>query len=572
MSKPPPEDPAPRSPRSIRPPSNQLAESDGWKSAAQAQRLLHELRVHQIQLEMQNEELRVSRAEVETGLQRYTDLYDFAPIGYLTLSPEGSIRELNLPAARLLGRERSRLVGSRLRTFVVQSARVAFDSWLAKVFLHQDKQTCELVLLRDVQPPLSVEIEAKLSLDGQSARVVVSDITARKSLEEELRQAQKMQVVGQLAGGVAHDFNNILAAMILNLGLLRAHNAPPADAEIALQQLDALAKRASSLTNQLLAFSRLQAMHPRRLELNAALTRLLALLEPLLGEEIECKFHAGAPELWVEADSAMLEQAVTNLCLNARDAMPNGGALSLEAGLVDFDEVSVRADPKSRPGRFVYLQVSDTGSGMSADVLEHLFEPFFTTKDVAKASGLGLASVYGTVQQHQGWLNVESRPGRGATFRIFLPESVPEETAPLPARAALDATKTGETILLVEHEPALLAVAARALTRFGYRVLCATDSRTALALWEQHARVIDLLLTDMRMPRGMNGLALAERLARIKPTLKVIVMSGYSSEMAANGAASLLEFSYLAKPFELETLAAEVRRCLDERQADAEHG
>ncbi|HEY0466492.1 MAG TPA: response regulator [Polyangiaceae bacterium] len=567
MSKPPPEEPGTRSTRP--PPGSQVAESDGWKSAAQAQRLLHELRVHQIELEMQNEELRVSRAEVEHGLQRYTDLYDFAPIGYLTLSAESAIRELNLPAARLLGRERSRLVGTQLRSFVVQGGRVAFDSWLANVFLHQDSQTCELVVLRDTLPPVTVEVEAKLSVDAQSARVVVSDITARKSLEEQLRQAQKMEVFGQLAGGVAHDFNNILAAMLLNLGLLRAHNAPPSDAELALQHLEALAKRASSLTSQLLAFSRLQAMQPRRLEINAALTRVLATLEPLLGEAIISRFHAGASELWVEADSAMLDQAVMNLCLNARDAMPNGGALSLEAGVVDFDAASVRADPKSRPGRFVYVQVSDTGTGISADVLEHLFEPFFTTKDVGKASGLGLASVYGTVQQHRGWLNVESRPGRGATFRIFLPESPPEETAPISARAAFDPTKTGETILLVEDEPALLAVATRALTRLGYRVLSATDGPSALQVWEQHAHVIDLLMTDMRMPLGMNGLVLAERLTRLKPTLKVIIMSGYNAEMAAHGAASQVEFSYLAKPFELGTLAIEVRSCLARPKAGA---
>ena len=572
MSTPPdPEGPDRPARRTTRPPSGEVAESDGWKSAAQAQRLLHELRVHQIELEMQNEELRASRAEVETGLQRYTDLYDFAPIGYLTLSSEGAIRELNLPAARMLGRERSRLVGNRLRMFVAQGARIGFDSWLANVFQHQDKQTCELVLLRDALPPLGVEIEANVSSDGQTARAIVSDITARKALEEELRQAQKMQVVGQLAGGVAHDFNNILAAMILNLGLLRVPNAAQSETETALQQLDALAQRASSLTSQLLAFGRLQAMNPRRLELNGALTRLFEMLERLLGEEISCTFHIGAPELWVEADSAMLDQAVMNLCLNARDAMPNGGKLALEAGLVDFNAASVRADPKSRPGRFVYVQVSDTGSGMSADVLEHLFEPFFTTKDVGKGTGLGLASVYGTVQQHHGWLNVESRPGRGATFRFYLPEAPHGDTAPAATREALTTTKN-ETILLVEDEPALLAVAKRALTRLGYHVLSAADGREALALWEQHASAVDLVLTDMRMPRGMNGLVLAEKLAASKPSLKIIIMSGYSTEMATNGAVGQIEFTYLAKPFELETLAATVRRCLDEPSARAEPG
>jgi signal transduction histidine kinase/CheY-like chemotaxis protein len=562
-------EPVPQPRRLTRPPKNEPTESDGWKSSAQTQRLLHELRVHQIELEMQNEELRVSRAEVEAGLKRYTDLYDFAPVGYLTLSPEGSIRELNLPAARVLGRERSRLIGGRLRSFVSQGTRLAFDSWLVNVFAHQDKCTCEVVLLRDNLPPLSVELEAKLSFDGQSGRAVVTDITSRKLLEEELRQAQKMEVVGQLAGGVAQDFNNILAAMILNLGLLRAAGESPAqgDTEAALHNLDALAKRASSLTSQLLLFSRQQVMQPQRLELNGALTHLLGMLERLLGEEISCSLHPAVPELWVDADLAMLEQAVMNLCLNARDAMPNGGTLTLETSLVTFDAVSSRSDPKSRPGQFVCLRVSDTGCGMNADVLKHLFEPFFSTKEQGQGTGLGLASVYGTVQQHQGWLNVESRPEHGTTFRLYLPRSPKPELSGTQSLAPLDTTGKGETLLLVEDEPALLAIATRALSRLGYRVLPAVDGRQALALWECYASDIDLVLTDMRMPNGMSGLVLAERLWSTKPSLKIIIMSGYSSEMATNGSASRVEFTYLAKPFELDTLAETVRRCLGEAHA-----
>jgi signal transduction histidine kinase/CheY-like chemotaxis protein len=560
--------PQPR--RTTRPPKNEPTESDGWKSSAQTQRLLHELRVHQIELEMQNEELRVSRAEVEAGLKRFTDLYDFAPVGYLTLSPEGSIRELNLPAARVLGRERSRLIGGRLRSFVSQGTRLAFDAWLTNVFAHQEKCTCEVLLLRDNQPPLSVELEAKLSFDGQSGRAVLTDITSRKVLEEELRQAQKMEVVGQLAGGVAHDFNNILAAMILNLGLLRAEVESPAqgetEAEAALHNLDALAKRASSLTSQLLLFGRRQVMQPQRLELNGTLTHLLDMLERLLGEEISCGLHATVPELWVDADLAMLEQAVMNLCLNARDAMPNGGTLTLETSLVSFDAMSSRVDPKSRPGQFVCLRVSDTGCGMNADVLKHLFEPFFTTKELGQGTGLGLASVYGAVQQHHGWLNVESRPEHGTTFRVYLPRSPKPEAIGTPSRATVDTKGKGETLLLVEDEPALLAIATRALSRLGYRVLPAVDGRQALALWECYANDIDLVLTDMRMPNGISGLALAERLWSTKPALKIIIMSGYSSEIATNGSASQVEFTYLAKPFELQTLAETVRRCLSEAQ------
>jgi len=544
------------------PPKGETADASGWKAAAQSQRLLHELRVHQIELEMQNEELRVSRAEVESGLKRYTELYDFAPVGYLTLSAEGLISELNLPAALLLGRERSRILGGRLRTFVANASLAGFDTWLAQVFAGQHKQSCELSLLRDRLPPVYVEIEAALSEDGRVGRAVLVDISARKALEEELRQAQKMEVVGQLAGGVAHDFNNILVAMMLNLGLLRTEIPPLLEGEGALYNLDELAKRAASLTNQLLLFGRRQVLQPQQVELNAALRHLFKMLERLLGEDVMCTFNAGTPELWLEADVTMLEQAVMNLCLNARDAMPNGGALTVETNLVELDAASVSRDSKARPGRFASLRVTDTGCGMTPGVLAQVFEPFFTTKEVGKGSGLGLSSVYGTVAQHQGWLNVESVPAYGSTFTLYLPLADRQGSYPAPSHPIVSPKGKGETILLVEDEPAVLEVSTRVLTRFGYKVLAATDARHAMALAEQHKAEIDLLLTDMRMPGGMNGLALAEKLRARKPSLKVIVMSGYNAEMVTGSPAGVTDFTYLAKPFEIETLADTVRRCL----------
>jgi PAS domain-containing protein len=224
---------------------------EGWKSAAQTQRLLHELRVHQVELEMQNEELRVSRADVEVGLKRYTELYDFAPVGYVTLSPEGSLRELNLPAARLLGRERSRLVGGRLRSFVSPATLPAFDSWLANLFAQRETQTCDVVLLRDDRPPVSVRLEARLSFDGQSGRAVLTDISARKAIVEELGRVQKLELGDQLAF-VAHDFNGILSAVIENLAALQAEAESPAEDDAALHSLETLFKRGSSLCASLL--------------------------------------------------------------------------------------------------------------------------------------------------------------------------------------------------------------------------------------------------------------------------------------------------------------------------------
>lgn len=376
---------------------NQAPEADSPCSPAQTQRLLHELQVHQIELEMQNEELRESRVQVEAALECYTDLYDFAPVGYFTLSIEGIIQKVNLPGARLLGLERSRLVGARFKTFVSGCTRSIFDSWLKEVFATQDKKTCVVSLVKEDQSRLVVEINATLSLNGQEARIVVADITARKALEEQLQQAQKMEVVGQLAGGVAHDFNNILAAMILNLEMLQVQQQLPAEAHSSLVDLEALAKRAASLTRQLLLFSRQQAMHPEQLEIDDAVANLLKLLERLLGENIVCHQLPSKRKLWIEADRTMLDQTVMNLCLNARDAMPNGGTLTLETSLAEFTPESIALHPETRPGQFVCLKISDTGCGMNEDVLKHLFEPFFTTKEIGKGTGLGLASVYGII-------------------------------------------------------------------------------------------------------------------------------------------------------------------------------
>jgi two-component system cell cycle sensor histidine kinase/response regulator CckA len=538
---------------------SQPPDSGYRRSWAQTERLVEELKVHEIELEMQNDALRVSRAELEASLERYTDLYDFAPVGYFALGADGNIRGVNLPGARLLGLERSGLVGRRFRSYVSHGDRSTFDSWLEGVFAIPPSPPCVVALAKEGQSARAVQIEATPSPDGLEARALVTDITARQALEDQLRQAQKMELVGQLAGGVAHDFNNILAAMTLNLDLLQRQRQLPDEARPPLHDLAVLTKRASSLTGQLLLFSRQQTMQTVKVEINAALTHLLQMLERTLGEDICFVRLGGTLELWVDSDVAMLEQAIMNVCLNARDAMPNGGTLTLETSAVDFETEDVTSDPQARPGAFVCLRITDTGCGMGREVLRHLFEPFFTTKEVGKGTGLGLASAFGIAHQHGGWLSVESDVGHGATFRLFLPRSASAKPGRRAESPAPVAKGTRNTILLVEDEPELLRASARALTQLGYRVLSASDGKEALKVWTQSRIVIDLLLTDMRMPKGISGLQLAEELWKTKPSLKVVIMSGYNTEIAAGREGSEHRYKFLPKPFNLETLDKALR-------------
>jgi two-component system cell cycle sensor histidine kinase/response regulator CckA len=265
----------------------------------------------------------------------------------------------------------------------------------------------------------------------------------------------------------------------------------------------------------------------------------------------------------IEADVAMFDQTVMNLCLNARDAMPKGGTLTLETSVEEFDDEKCLRNPESRAGRYVCLRITDTGCGMDANVLKHLFEPFFTTKDHGKGTGLGLASAYGIVRQHQGWMEVESVLDRGTSFRIYLPRIPKTKTVRLALPKTHPPRGRNETVMLVEDEIALREVAVDALILFGYRVLPASNGEEALKLWKQHHGAIDLVLTDMKMPKGLSGLELAEKLWRMKPSLKIIIMSGYSLEMVRESTIGVVGYTFLAKPFELRVLAETVRHCLD---------
>jgi PAS domain S-box-containing protein len=395
------------------------------------------------------------------------------------------------------------------------------------------------------------------------------DLTEAKKAEEEsaalqaqLLQAQKMEAVGQLAGGIAHDFNNMLGAMILQLDVLRLTPDLPSEEvrEIATESL-ASANRAADLTKQLLLFSRGQGLKEARYDANAILRGLHKLLRRMIHESVDLVLDLSGEPLWIQGDAGMIEQVVTNLCVNAQDAMPHGGKLTVSTRMVTIDDASAHHRGAPRGGRFVCLRVTDNGDGIEPAILGRIFEPFFTTKPQGKGTGLGLATVHGIVAKHGGFVEVESRVGQGSTFCVYVPGEPGTEGATEPRPQPNEIRGGVEAILLVEDEEFVRRATVRSLRNLGYRVTEAVNGLDALRVWEREGGRFDLLLTDMVMPEGLSGLELCSRLRQLKENLKVLIVSGYSALDEAS--AFRHGVGYLSKPFDKSTLAARLRECLD---------
>ena len=392
----------------------------------------------------------------------------------------------------------------------------------------------------------------------------ITDITERRQLEGQLRQSQKMEGIGQLAGGVAHDFNNLLTIIQGHLFFLLERPDLAPEARDAITEIGASATQAANLTRQLLTFSRRQPFKLTVLDLNLAVTAVSRMLQRLVGEHVRLELHLAPQPIGAHADASMIEQALMNLILNARDALPGGGAIHVATASVELDELAAAQTPAARPGHFVTLTVSDTGRGIAPEVLPHIFEPFFTTKEVGQGTGLGLATVFGIVQQHHGWITVYSEPGHGTTFRLYLPWCELPVTAPPPPPPTLAQTPGGtETILVVEDELAVRNFITKVLKRLGYRVLEAPSGRAALEVWAAHRADIRLLVTDLVMPDGISGRELSEQLHAERPELPVIYISGYSADVAGQDFPLAEGENFLSKPFDLTALAALVRQRLD---------
>ena len=397
------------------------------------------------------------------------------------------------------------------------------------------------------------------------AGIAISRGRAEEALrhsEAQLRQSQKMEAVGRLAGGIAHDFNNLPTVINGRSDLLLQRLNPRDPVHSSIEQIRKTAERATELTQQLLAFSRKQVLQPRVLDLTAVVSELAPLLRRLIGEDINLVVIPAARGR-VKADRAGLEQVITNLVINSRDAMPAGGRLTIETADADLDAAFVGLHPATQPGSYVALVVRDEGTGMSAEVQAQAFEPFFTTKEVGKGTGLGLSTVYGIVKQHSGHISVESVVGAGSTLSIYLPRVEMASEAPSQPRPSLHSVRGTERVLLVEDEDDVRAVARESLARYGYTVLEARDGEEALRIAGAESGHIDVMVTDVVMP-GMNGRELAQRLLAIRPGTRVLYVSGYTDDALSQHGILDQELAFLAKPFAPETLARSVRQVLDD--------
>ncbi len=502
--------------------------------------------------------------EVRRSREWFQAIFQASRDGIL-VEDDGQLSYANEAAARLHGYgDPSEMMGKPLSAFQMPEDSVRMREYGRRRVRGESAPTVYPFRARhrDGSP---IDLEASVSVCRVGSKdyiiTVLRDLSERKNLEEQLRQAQKMEAVGRLAGGIAHDFNNLLTVITGYADLLLDSPRTDEVSRRLIAEVKRAGERAASLTQQLLAFSRKQVLQPQVLELNVVVAEAQRMLRRLITEDIELFTDLDPQAGLVKADPGQVDQVLVNLAVNARDAMPRGGRLSIATRSTELDVEYARRNPEVLPGPYVMLVVSDTGCGMSEDVRARIFEPFFTTKEQGKGTGLGLATVYGIVKQSGGHIDVESALGRGTTFRIFLPR-VEAEAASADNARSIKAPRGTETVLLVEDEEGVRSLAREVLRASGYNVLEAPDGEAGLAVCRQHPGPVHLLLTDVIMPR-MNGSELAEHLQTLRPQTRVLYLSGYTDDALGDKGVLDPDVAFLQKPFTTAALAQKVREVLD---------
>jgi PAS domain S-box-containing protein len=510
---------------------------------------------------------RTTESALRSSESLFHSVWDNSADGMRLTDEAGNILAVNAAFCRLVGFARDQLEG---RAFTAAYADTA----------NKEKMLADYRRLFS-GGPLPLRREGELTLrDGRTVRLEVSDsfvtaggksrlllsifrdITTQRKLEEQLRQSQKMEAIGQLAGGIAHDFNNILTVILGHASLLAISDLDE-DAIQSARQIKQASERAAGLTSQLLAFGRKQIFNPRPVDLNRILSKMSDMIGRLLGEDIDLQLNFSGEPALVEADTSMMEQVVLNLSVNSRDAMPKGGEMKIRITHRAINEDQARLSAEARPGQFVCLSHTDTGGGIPPENLARIFEPFFTTKELGKGTGLGLATVYGIVKQHHGWIEIESELGHGTTFHVYLPATATPAVEPAHFDTQFRARGGHETILVVEDERDLREMVARTLNRHGYRVFQAVDAPGALEIWAKYHDQISLVFSDVVMPGGMNGRELAERIWQDNPRQKIIFSTGYGTDALGKDFPLDPQLNYLPKPYLPQQLALLIRRRLD---------
>jgi two-component system, cell cycle sensor histidine kinase and response regulator CckA len=504
--------------------------------------------------------------------EKYQRLIETTQTGYVIVDGQGRVLDANQEYIRLTGRHRPEdVLGHSVLEWTAPHDRERNGAEISRCIEQGWVRNLEIDYAAPSGQLTPIEINATVLGSGASLQILClsRDITERKRQEEvreklqaQLTQAQKMESVGRLAGGVAHDFNNMLQAILGNVALALGDLPPDHPLRENLEEIQKSANRSADLTRQLLAFARKATIQPKLLDLNQTVAAMLKMLRRLIGENIDLSWAPGS-SLWpVKVDPSQVDQLLANLCVNARDAITSTGKVIIESANVTLDDTYARAHPECVAGDYVMVVVSDTGQGMDETTRAHLFEPFFTTKEVGKGTGLGLATVFGIVKQNRGLINVYSEPGMGTTFKIYLPRAL--EPLVAAEQAAVHGSLQGtETVLLVEDEEQILSLGERILRQHGYRVLTAASPEAALTLAAQFAGPIHLLITDVVMP-GMNGKELREHIRATHSDAKCLFMSGYTSEVIALHGVLDDNIHFLQKPFTIRTLAEMVRKVLEQ--------
>ena len=563
MPKPPKtsDDPAERRRRAELHLSSQPARSAANQTAADSQRQLHELEVHQIELEMQNEELKEARDKLEALLEKFTDLYDFAPVGYLTLDRAGAICEVNLTGASLLRIARSALVNRRFGFFVTPADRPVFTAFLTQVFQSRIREECDVRLLLEGEHPVDVRMRANIIESGETCRVAITDITEHKRAEADRLILNKLESTGILAGGIAHDFNNLLSVIVLNLEMAQMRNPPDEELMDHLEVAKKTALMARSLTAMFVTFAH-GGTPVRRTMLLAGLIRD-SVRPAFSGSNVRCEFSL-AEDLWpADVDAGQIGQVIRGMALNAREAMPNGGVVSVRAANLVLNDHEAPGLPA---GEYVRVSIADPGTGIAKDVLPKIFDPYFSTKQRGnqKGMGLGLTICHSVVQKHQGTITVDSAVGRGTTFHIYLP-AVQKTNSDVSAPAATH-IRLHQRILVMDDEAALRKVLGATLQRMGHEVELAEDGQSVIEAYKNAKllkRPFDAVILDLMVAGGMGGQDAMQALLQIDPAVNAVVMSGYANEPV------ILEYGRhgfrgaLTKPFNHEKLNEVLSKVLE---------